>query len=109
VGMAPGGAGVPTHVGASHIPHLADRKTAFIRVDALGFGATPIEIDVRMSLEDSPSAAPVILDAARAAKTALIEGRGGVLQAESSRLMKAPPPRPDEALLHLDKAWPPGG
>jgi hypothetical protein len=34
-----------------------------------------------MSLEDSPSAAPVILDAARAAKAALLEGRGGALQA----------------------------
>jgi myo-inositol-1-phosphate synthase len=68
----------------------SSRKTAFIRVDALGFGATPIEIDVRMSLEDSPSAAPVILEAARVAKAALDEGRGGVL-AESRRLMKAAP------------------
>jgi myo-inositol-1-phosphate synthase len=92
-GMAPGGTGVPSHVGTAHVPHLADRKTAFIRVDALGFGATTIEIDVRMSLEDSPSAAPVILDAARAAKTALLEGRGGVLHDESERLMKAPPLR----------------
>jgi myo-inositol-1-phosphate synthase len=81
----------PSHVGTSYIPHLADRKTAFIHVDALGFGATPIEIDVRMSLEDSPSAAPTILAAARAAHAALHEGRGGVLQAESAELMKAPP------------------
>jgi myo-inositol-1-phosphate synthase len=65
VGMAPGGAGVPSHLGTSHIPHLADRKTAFIRVDALGFGANPIEIDVRRSLEDSPSAAPVTRPAPR--------------------------------------------
>jgi myo-inositol-1-phosphate synthase len=91
-GLAVGGDGAPSHVGTSHIAHLGDRKTAFIRVDALGFGATPIEIDVRMSLEDSPSAAPVILDAARAAKAALLEGRGGVLHAESARLMKAPGP-----------------
>jgi myo-inositol-1-phosphate synthase len=80
----------PSHVGTSHISHLADRKTAFIRVDALGFGATPIEIDVRMSLEDSPSAAPAIIEAARAAKAALHQGRGGVLDA-STRLMKAAP------------------
>jgi myo-inositol-1-phosphate synthase len=88
-GMAAGD-GHPSYVGTSHIAHLADRKTAFIRVDALGFGATPIEIDVRMSLEDSPSAAPVILEAIRAAKAALDEGRGGVLE-ESARLMKAAP------------------
>ena len=91
VAMAPGATGVPSHVATSYVPHLADRKTAFIRVEARGFGATPIEVDVRMSLEDSPSAAPVILDAARAAKAALLEGRGGALAAESARLMKAPP------------------
>jgi myo-inositol-1-phosphate synthase len=86
-----GAAGVfPSHVATSYVPHLADRKTAFIRVDALGFGGTPIEIDVRMSLEDSPSAAPAILDAIRVAKAARREGRGGVLE-ESCRLMKAAP------------------
>jgi myo-inositol-1-phosphate synthase len=88
-GMGAGG-GFPSHVGTSYVPHLADRKTAFIRVDALGFGGTPIEIDVRMSLEDSPSAAPAILDAIRVVKAALGEGRGGVLD-ESRRLMKAAP------------------
>jgi myo-inositol-1-phosphate synthase len=45
---------------------------------------------VRMSLEDSPSAAPAILEAVRAAKAALVEGRGGVLD-ESARFMKAAP------------------
>ena len=88
-GLGAGG-GYPSHVGTSHIAHLADRKTAFLRIDALGFGATSIEIDVRMSLEDSPSAAPVILEAVRVAKAALDEGRGGVLE-ESARLMKAAP------------------
>jgi myo-inositol-1-phosphate synthase len=85
-----GDGGYRSHVATSYVSHLADRKTAFIRVDALGFGATPIEIDVRMSLEDSPSAAPAILEAVRAAKAALSERRGGVLD-ESGRLMKAAP------------------
>jgi myo-inositol-1-phosphate synthase len=92
-GMAAATAGAeaaPSYVGTTYIPHLADRKTAFVRVEAVGFGRTPIEIDVRMSLEDSPSAAPVILDAVRAAARARAEGRGGVL-AESAQLMKAAP------------------
>jgi myo-inositol-1-phosphate synthase len=84
------GDAAPSYVGTTYIPHLADRKTAFIRVEAVGFGRTPIEIDVRMSLEDSPSAAPVILEAVRAAARARAEGRGGVL-AESTQLMKAAP------------------
>jgi myo-inositol-1-phosphate synthase len=90
VAAGPGGETVPSYVGATYIPHLADRKTAFVRVEAVGFGRTPIEIDVRMSLEDSPSAAPVILEAVRAAAQARAEGRGGAL-AESAELMKAAP------------------
>jgi myo-inositol-1-phosphate synthase len=84
------GDAAPSYVGTTYIPHLADRKTAFIRVEAVGFGHTPIAIDVRMELEDSPSAAPAILEAVRAAARARAEGRGGVL-AESQDLMKAPP------------------
>lgn len=80
-----------SHVGVEYVPHLGDRKTAFIRVDARGFGDTPIEIDVRMAVEDSPSAAGVVLDAVRAAAGALRSGRGGVLAAQPARLMKAPP------------------
>ncbi|MCW2986860.1 MAG: hypothetical protein JWR63_4430 [Conexibacter sp.] len=91
LGASDAAAAPPSHVGTDHIAHLGDRKTAFIRVDARGYGDTPIEIDVRMSLEDSPSAAPAILAAIRAAAGALADGRGGALHAESAGVMKAPP------------------
>ncbi|MEU6175737.1 inositol-3-phosphate synthase [Streptantibioticus parmotrematis] len=85
------GAGAPrVHVGAEYVPFLADRKVAYIRVEAEAFGGTPVEIDLRMCVEDSPSAAGNVLDAVRYAQAALDAGHGGVLAEASAALMKAP-------------------
>ncbi|MEV0588447.1 inositol-3-phosphate synthase [Nonomuraea sp. NPDC050310] len=81
------GAGFATHVGASYIPFLEDRKVAFIRIEGEGFGDSPVEVELRMVVEDSPSAAGNVLEAVRQADEALREGRGGLMGGE---LMKAP-------------------
>ncbi|MET9337809.1 inositol-3-phosphate synthase [Nonomuraea sp. NPDC003804] len=78
--------GGQVHVGAEHVPFLRDRKVAYIRIDGEAFGGTPLEIELRMSVEDSPSAAGNTLDAVRHARRAMLEGRGGVL---NLGLMKA--------------------
>jgi myo-inositol-1-phosphate synthase len=78
------------HFGADYIPFLQDRKTAFIRLDGAGFGGTPVEIELRMSVEDSPSAAGNILDAVRLTQRALDEGVVGVVELLSAQFMKAP-------------------
>jgi len=80
-----------THFGAEYIPFLKDRKTAFVRIDGEAFGGTPIEVDLRMAVEDSPSAAGNVLDAIRYMKTALDRGDGGVIMPVAALLMKAPP------------------
>ncbi|MEU7893087.1 inositol-3-phosphate synthase [Nonomuraea sp. NPDC049152] len=67
------------HVGAEYIPFLQDRKVAFIRLEGEAFGGTSLEIELRMCVEDSPSAAGNTLDAVRHAARAMLEGRGGVL------------------------------
>ncbi|MQY13179.1 Inositol-3-phosphate synthase [Streptomyces sp. RB5] len=79
------------HVGADYIPYLEDSKIAHIRVDAEAFGGTPFEIDVRMKVEDSPSAAGKVLDAVRYLRLAMDRGLGGVVDPVSAELMKAPP------------------
>ncbi|WP_082310574.1 inositol-3-phosphate synthase [Nonomuraea sp. SBT364] len=84
------GAGTSTHVGADYVPFLEDRKVAYIRLEGEGFGGSPLEVEVRMSVEDSPSAAGNTLDAVRHAKAALDRGAGGVLGEVSRELMKAP-------------------
>ncbi|MFD0558621.1 myo-inositol-1-phosphate synthase [Stackebrandtia endophytica] len=81
---------VAGYVGAEYVPFLADTKVAYIRLEADGFGGTPLDIELRMNVEDSPSAAGNVLDAVRYMARAAAEGRGGVLTTESELLMKAP-------------------
>ncbi|MEV4067718.1 inositol-3-phosphate synthase [Nonomuraea dietziae] len=69
------------HVGAEYIPFLADRKIAYIRLEGEAFGGTTMEIELRMSVEDSPSAAGNVLEAVRQARRAMLDGRSGVLDA----------------------------
>ncbi len=81
----------PSHVGADYIPFLGDRKVAVMRIDAEAFGGTPLEIDVRMEVDDSPSAAGNVLDAVRYLKAARDRGVGGVVDAVAATFMKAAP------------------
>jgi myo-inositol-1-phosphate synthase len=89
-----GGAALPAesvHFGAEYVPFLHDRKIAFIRLEGEAFGGTPLEVEVRMSVEDSPSAAGNVLDAVRYMQCALDRGIAGVVDPVASLLMKAPP------------------
>lgn len=80
------------HVGPSdHVPWLNDNKLAFIRIESRHFGDVPMHIDVRLSVEDSPNSAGVVVDAIRCCKLALDHGIGGPLLEASSYFMKSPP------------------
>lgn len=79
------------HVGAEYIPFLKDRKVALIRLEAEAFGGTSFELELRMCVEDSPSAAGNVLDAVRYMRFALDRGIAGVVDPVSSLLMKAVP------------------
>jgi myo-inositol-1-phosphate synthase len=68
-----------------------DRKWAYIRVEGRSFGDVPLNAEVKLEVWDSPNSAGVIIDAVRAAKTALDRGEGGPLVAASSYFMKSPP------------------
>lgn len=79
------------HISPSdHIPFLEDRKIAFIRLEGRGFAGAPIDIEMRMCVEDSPNSAGIIVDAVRYAKVARDRGEGGYLVPISAWLMKAP-------------------
>ena len=79
------------YVGTGYIPFLRDRKVAMIRIEAECFGGTSMELDVRLAVEDSPSAAGNVLDAVRYARLAMDVGVGGFVRSVSSLLMKASP------------------
>jgi myo-inositol-1-phosphate synthase len=94
------------HIGPSdYVPWLKDKKVCFIRIEWQGFGGVPMDIELRLGVEDSPNSAGVVIDALRYAKLALDKGIGGPLEAASAYLMKRPPRqmRDDEARLALEK------
>ncbi len=80
------------HVGPSdYVPWQNDNKVCFIRMEGKLFGDVPMNLELRLSVEDSPNSAGVAIDAIRCCKIALDRGVGGVLESPSSYLCKHPP------------------
>jgi len=80
------------HIGPSdYVPWQNDNKVAFIRMEGRGFGDVPMHLEMRLSVEDSPNSAGVVIDALRFAKLGRDRGIGGPLEAPSSYYMKSPP------------------
>ena len=93
------------HVGPSdYVAWQQDNKVCFIRMEWAGFGDTPMNLELRLSVEDSPNSAGVAIDAIRCAKVALDRGIGGPLEAASAFTMKHPPRqlRDSDAVVALD-------
>ncbi|MFC1485898.1 inositol-3-phosphate synthase [Candidatus Latescibacterota bacterium] len=80
------------HIGPSDwIPWQKDNKVCFLRMEGKLFGNVPMNIELRLSVEDSPNSAGVAIDAIRCCKLALDRGIGGVLYSPASYFMKHPP------------------
>ena len=93
------------HIGPSdYVPWQEDNKVAFIRAEGRGFGDLPIELELRLSVQDSPNSAGVVIDAIRCAKLGLERGLSGPLEFACAYYMKTPPVqmRDDEARRSLD-------
>lgn len=79
------------HIGPSDwIPFLKDNKICFIRIEGRKFGNVPIELELRLSVEDSPNSAGCVIDAIRLAKIALDRKIGGPIISASAYFMKHP-------------------
>src|ERR671931_2164783 len=80
------------HIGPSdHVPWLDDRKWAYVRLEGKSFGDTPLNLEYKLEVWDSPNSAGVIIDAVRAAKIAKDRGIGGPILSASPHFMKSPP------------------
>ena len=80
------------HIGPSdYVAWQKDNKVCFVRMEWRGFGDVPMNLELRLSVEDSPNSAGVAIDAIRAAKLAADRGEGGPLEAISAFAMKHPP------------------
>jgi len=79
------------HIGPSdYVPWLNDNKLCFLRLEGRGFGDIPLNLELRLSVEDSPNSAGVAIDAIRCAKLGLDRKIGGPLTSISSYTMKHP-------------------
>ncbi|MEA2626840.1 MAG: myo-inositol-phosphate synthase [Candidatus Binatota bacterium] len=80
------------HIGPSdYVPWQKDNKICFLRIEGRGFGGARIELELRLSVEDSPNSAGVAIDAIRCCKVARDRGVGGPLIGPSAYFMKHPP------------------
>ncbi len=80
------------HIGPSdYVPWQDDNKVCFIRMEGKLFGDVPMNLELRLSVEDSPNSAGVAIDSIRCCKLALDRGQGGVLHGPSAYFCKHPP------------------
>jgi myo-inositol-1-phosphate synthase len=80
------------HVGPSdYVPWQKDNKLCFLRIESRHFGDVPTHLDCRLSVEDSPNSAGVVIDAIRCSKLALNNKLSGALFGPSAYFMKSPP------------------
>jgi len=80
------------HIGPSdYVSFQKDNKVCFLRIEATGFGGIPMNLELRLSVEDSPNSAGSAIDAIRCCKLAKDAGVGGPLEAISAWTMKHPP------------------
>jgi len=80
------------HVGPSdYVPWQKDNKLCFLRLEGAQWGNVPMNLELRLSVEDSPNSAACVMDAIRCCKVALERGEGGALIGPSAYFCKHPP------------------
>ena len=80
------------HIGPSdYVPWQNDNKVCFLRMEGRGFGEVPLNLELRLSVEDSPNSGGMTVDAIRCCKVARDRGVGGPLYSISAYAMKHPP------------------
>jgi myo-inositol-1-phosphate synthase len=91
------------HIGPSdYVAWQKDNKICFIRMEGKLFGDIPMNMELRLSVEDSPNSAGVAIDSIRCAKLAQDRGQGGVLEAPCAYFCKHPPRQfTDDEAFHL--------
>jgi myo-inositol-1-phosphate synthase len=93
------------HVGPSdYVAWQNDNKVCFLRMEGQLFGGVPMNIELRLSVEDSPNSAGVAIDMIRCAKVAKERGMAGPVYPAAAYFCKHPPRQitDDEAYEQLE-------
>ncbi len=98
---------MPTRIGPSdYVPFLKNKKICYISLKGRKFGDRPINISVKLEVEDSPNSAGVVIDFIRAAKIALDRKTAGALLSMPSYAFKHPPIQvPDSQARQWTEDW----
>jgi len=98
---------LPTRIGPSdYVPFLKNKKICYISLKARKFGDRPINISVKLEVEDSPNSAGVVIDLIRAAKIALDRKISGALLSMPAYAFKHPPVQvPDPQARQWTEDW----
>jgi len=79
------------HIGPSdYVPWQNDNKVCFLRMEGRGFGEVPLNLELRLSVEDSPNSGGMTIDAIRCCQIARNRGIRGPLLSISAYAMKHP-------------------
>lgn len=76
---------------STYIPYLKDNKVAYFNLRLEGFGNAPVDIDIKLSVQDSENSAGVVIDALRFLKVAQEMDIVGSLRGPSAFTQKTPP------------------
>jgi myo-inositol-1-phosphate synthase len=83
---------IPLRIGPSdYVDFLGNEKVCYVYIHGRYFGDTPVRIDVKLDVMDSPNSAGIVIDAVRATKIALDRGVAGPLISISAYAFKHPP------------------
>ena len=91
------------HIGPSdYVPWQNDNKVCFLRMEGQLFGGVPMNIELRLSVEDSPNSAGAAIDMIRCAKIAKDRGIAGVIDPASAYFCKHPRTQMTDDLAQIE-------
>ena len=89
------------HIGPSdYVAWQNDNKVCFLRMEGRLFGGVPMNLELRLSVEDSPNSAGVAIDMIRCAKLARDRGLGGPIHPAAAYFCKHPPRQMTDDAAH---------
>jgi myo-inositol-1-phosphate synthase len=95
------------HIGPSdYVAWQKDNKVCYLRMEGRMFGDVPLNLELRLSVEDSPNSGGVAMDAIRCVKLALDRRQSGPLLGPSAYFCKHPPEQlPDHEACNATEAF----
>jgi myo-inositol-1-phosphate synthase len=94
------------HIGPSdYVPWLNDQKVCYVRMEGTQFGGLKFQLDLKLSVVDSPNSAGVVIDLIRCCKLARDRGIAGALLSAAAYTMKHPPVQctDEEARIRMEQ------